>query len=150
MSACRHRAGRRRADRAKTTVEFDNGKFAVAIGDVHATVDPVNGQGANIASYAAFVMGEEIVNAPALDRRFIEKVNWKRQDRVLGAARWTNLMMGPPSEELQMLIGAMSQNRKLCDEFTQNFNAPEAQWDRLSSGPRIRDWIESTSKMAAE
>lgn len=134
----------------KTTVEFDNGKFAVAIGDVHATVDPVNGQGANIASYAAFVMGEEIVNAPALDRRFIEKVNWKRQDRVLGAARWTNLMMGPPSEELQMLIGAMSQNRKLCDEFTQNFNAPEAQWDRLSSGPRIRDWIESTSKMAAE
>ena len=134
----------------KTTVEFDNGKFAVAIGDVHATVDPVNGQGANIASYAAFVMGEEIVNAPALDRRFIEKVNWKRQDRVLGAARWTNLMIGPPSEELQMLIGAMSQNRKLCDEFTQNFNAPEAQWDRLSSGPRIRDWIESTSKMAAE
>ena len=45
----------------KSSVEFDNGKFAVALGDVHVTVDPVNGQGANIASYAAFKMGEEIV-----------------------------------------------------------------------------------------
>jgi hypothetical protein len=129
----------------KSFVEFDNGKFAVAIGDVHVTVDPVNGQGANIASYAAFKMGEEIVNAPVLDRRFIERVDMARNDRCLGAARWTNLMMPPPSEEIQMLLGAMSQNKALCDEFTENFNWPERQWDNLSSPARIRRWIERSS-----
>ena len=43
------------------------------------------GQGANMASYAAFVLGEEIVNADVLDARFCEKVDLKRQDRVLAA-----------------------------------------------------------------
>lgn len=134
----------------KTSVRFDNGKYALAIGDVHCTVDPVNGQGANIASYSAFVVGEEIVNAPVLDSRFIERVDNRRNDRVLGAARWTNLVMAPPSEELQMLLGAMSQNKALCDEFTQNFNAPEEQWERLSSPQRIRHWVESSMALAAE
>ena len=66
------------------------------------------GQGANVASYAAFVLGEEIVSSDVLDARFCEKVDLKRQDRVLAAARWTNLMLQPPSEALGMLIGAMS------------------------------------------
>lgn len=129
----------------KTSVEFDDGKFAVALGDVHVTVDPVNGQGANIASYAAFKMGEAIVDAPVLDRRFIEHVDMARNDRCLSAARWTNLMMPPPSEEIQMMLGAMSQNKALCDEFTENFNWPEKQWDNLSSPARIRAWIERNS-----
>lgn len=129
----------------KTFVEFDDGKFAVALGDVHATVDPVNGQGANIASYAAFKMGEEIVKAPVLDRRFIEHVDLARNDRVLAAARWTNMVMPPPSPDFQMLLGAMSQNAALCNEFTENFNWPERQWDNLSSPARIHAWIERHS-----
>tara|TARA_R110000824_G_scaffold315042_1_gene502001 strand:+ start:23995 stop:25230 length:1236 start_codon:yes stop_codon:yes gene_type:complete len=129
----------------KTSVAFDNGKFAVAVGDVHVTVDPVNGQGANIASYSAFKLAEEIIKAPVLDHRFIERVDMARNDRCLAAARWTNLVMGPPSEEFQMLLGAMSQNAQLCDEFTENFNSPELQWDNLSSPARILDWIERLS-----
>lgn len=126
----------------KTFVDFENGKFAIAVGDVHVTVDPVNGQGANIASYSAFKLGEEIVKAPVLDKRFIERVDMARNDRCLAAARWTNLMMGPPSTEFQMLLGAMSQNSALCNEFTENFNCPEQQWDNLSSPARIKSWID--------
>ncbi len=133
----------------KTCVEFDNGKFAVAVGDVHVTVDPVNGQGANIASWSAFKLGEEIVRAPVLDRRFVERVDLARKDRCLAAARWTNLMMPPPSEEIQMLLGAMSQNKALCDEFTENFNWPERQWDNLGSPARIRAWIERSAQAQA-
>ena len=125
----------------KTFVAFDNGKYAVAVGDTHVTVDPVTGQGANIASWSAFKLGEEIVKAPVLDRRFIERADMARNDRCLAAARWTNLMMPPPSAEVQMLLGAMSQNKALCDEFTENFNWPERQWDILSSADRIRAWI---------
>jgi 2-polyprenyl-6-methoxyphenol hydroxylase-like FAD-dependent oxidoreductase len=124
-----------------SVVEFDGGKCALALGDVHSVVDPMMGQGANVASYAAFVVGEEIVNSDVLDARFCEKVDLKRQDRVLAASRWTNLMLQPPSEALGMLIGAMSQNRALADEFTENFNYPDHQWDRVSSPQRIQAWV---------
>lgn len=124
-----------------TVVEFDGGKCAIALGDVHSVVDPMMGQGANVASYAAFVLGEEIVGADVLDARFCEKVDLKRQDRVLGAARWTNVMLQPPSEALGMLIGTMSQNQALADEFTENFNYPDAQWDRVSTPERIKAFI---------
>ncbi len=97
-----------------TVVEFDGGKCAIALGDVHSIVDPMMGQGANVASYAAFVLGEEIVDSDVLDARFCEKVDLKRQDRVLAASRWTNLMLQPPSEALGMLIGTMSQNQALA------------------------------------
>jgi 2-polyprenyl-6-methoxyphenol hydroxylase-like FAD-dependent oxidoreductase len=127
-----------------TVAEFDGGKCAIALGDVHSVVDPMMGQGANVASYAAFVLGEEIVKADALDARFAEKVDLRRQDRVLGVSRWTNVLLKPPSESLGMLIGTMSQNKKLCDEFTENFNYPEIQWDRIATLQRIRSWIDRT------
>ncbi len=129
-----------------TVVEFDGGKCALALGDVHSVVDPMMGQGANVASYAAFMLGEEIVKSDVLDARFCEKVDLKRQDRVLAAARWTNLMLQPPSEALGMLIGAMSRNRELADEFTENFNYPDRQWDRVSSPQRIEAWLARASE----
>jgi 2-polyprenyl-6-methoxyphenol hydroxylase-like FAD-dependent oxidoreductase len=131
-----------------TVVEFDGGKCAIALGDVHSIVDPMMGQGANVASYAAFVLGEEIVNSDVLDARFCEKVDLKRQDRVLAASRWTNIMLQPPSEALGMLIGTMSQNPALANEFTENFNYPDRQWDRVSTPERIHAWINRMSAPA--
>jgi 2-polyprenyl-6-methoxyphenol hydroxylase-like FAD-dependent oxidoreductase len=128
-----------------TLVEFDDGKCAIALGDVHAIVDPMMGQGANVASYAAFVLGEEIVKADALDARLCETIDLKRQDRVLAASRWTNVMLQPPTEALGMLIGAMSQNQALANEFTENFNYPDRQWDRISTPRRIQAWVERLS-----
>ena len=60
--------------------------------------------------------------------------------------------MAPPSAAPQMLIGAMSRNKALRDEFTENFNAPERQWNNLGSPARIQAWIEraSASAVAAE
>ncbi len=130
-----------------TVVEFGGGKCAIALGDVHSVVDPM-GQGANVASYAAFVLGEEIVNSDVLDARFCEKVDMKRQDRVLAASRWTNIMLQPPSEALGMLIGTMSQNPALANEFTENFNYPDRQWDRVSTAERIHAWIGRMSASA--
>lgn len=124
-----------------TKVALGGGKFAIALGDVQAVVDPLCGQGANMASYAAFVLGEEIVKQSVFDERFCEIVDARRRDRVLGATRWTNMFLQPPSPELMQLIGTMSQDRALCDEFTDNFNRPEEQWNRLASPGRILSWI---------
>lgn len=125
----------------RTTIPLGDGKWAIALGDVHAVVDPLCGQGANVASYAALVLGEEIVRQPVFDERFCEIVDARRRDRVLGATRWTNMFLAPPSPELLQLVGTMSQDRALCDEFTDNFNRPEEQWDRLASPQRILAWL---------
>ena len=124
-----------------TVAEFDDGKCAIALGDVHVVVDPVNGQGANLASYSAFVLGEEIVKSDVLDARFCEKVDLRRQDRILAASRWTNMVLQPPSEAFVAAIVAMAGNKRLCDDFTENFNAPETQWDHLASSQRINAWV---------
>ncbi|MDU6669593.1 MAG: NifB/NifX family molybdenum-iron cluster-binding protein [Bradyrhizobium sp.] len=81
--------------------------------------------------------------------RFVETVDRARENRVLAAARWTNLMLQPPSEAMGRLIFTMAQNRALCDEFTDNFNYPERQWDRLASDRRIHAWIDERTQLAA-
>jgi 2-polyprenyl-6-methoxyphenol hydroxylase-like FAD-dependent oxidoreductase len=134
-------------------VFMDNGKLIIALGDVQSIVDPVLGQGANMASYAALILGEQIVEDDVYDVRFVEKVDARRRDRVLSAMRWTNYMLvslRALAPELLNFIGAISQNRTLADEFTENFNYPEAQWDCFSSPARIESWIRTRLSPAAE
>lgn len=133
----------------RSAVAFDGDRFAIALGDVHAVVDPLMGQGANMASFAAFELGRAIVEAVAFDARFVEAVDRARENRVLAASSWTNLMLRPPSEAMGRLIFSMAQDRALCDEFTDNFNYPERQWDRLASDRRIHAWIDERSRIAA-
>lgn len=133
----------------KTRAALGDGKFAIALGDVQAVVDPLCGQGANMASYGAFVLGEEIVRQSVFDERFCETVDQRRCDRILGATRWTNMFLTPPSPELMQVIGTMSQDRAMCDEFTDNFNRPEDQWNRLASPQRMQAWIAERQAAAA-
>jgi hypothetical protein len=58
-------------------------------------------------------------------------------------------MLQPPSEALGMLIGAMSQNQALADEFTENFNYPDRQWDHIATPGRIHAWIDRLSASPA-
>lgn len=133
----------------QTSVAFDNGRHAIALGDVHSVVDPMMGQGANMASYSAFVLGEAILSADVFDARFCEQVDQAREDRVLAASRWTNLMLQPPTAAVGRLIYTMAENRALCDEFTENFNYPERQWDHLASEARTHAWIDRHLALAA-
>lgn len=126
----------------QTYAQFDNGTFAIAVGDVHSVIDPLTGQGGNMASYAALVLGEHIVREEIYDARFCELVDRERSDRILAAAAWTHSMLIPPTAELDLLFNTMAGNKSLADEFTENFNYPERQWNRLASPARIRAWID--------
>lgn len=128
----------------KTSAVLPGGTVAIALGDLAATVDPVLGQGANMASHAAWILGEEIVAQDVFDARFVEVVDARRRDRVLAASRWTNFMLGalgalPP--EFQAFLGTVSQSRALADEFTDNFNFPEKQWDVFAHPDRVSAWL---------
>jgi 2-polyprenyl-6-methoxyphenol hydroxylase-like FAD-dependent oxidoreductase len=129
--------------------EIANGTFAVALGDFHVTLDPVVGQGANMASHSAWVLADAIAEADVFDSAFCERVDAARLPRLLGTFAWTHFMLRPPSPEFLQFVGTMSQNKALCDEFTQNFNAPERQWENLRTPERILAWIERSARAAS-
>ncbi|HZL55248.1 MAG TPA: styrene monooxygenase/indole monooxygenase family protein [Solirubrobacteraceae bacterium] len=121
-------------------VRLHSGRYAIALGDVHCLVDPVNGQGANSGSYSAWKLGEAILADYAFDERFCRRVAREREAFVLGASDWTNMILNPQPHVVE-LIGAMSQNKALCDAYTQNFNHPDRQWDALASPERTAAFI---------
>ncbi|SBS79695.1 Styrene monooxygenase StyA [uncultured Mycobacterium sp.] len=134
-------------------IKLTNGKTALLLGDAHATVDPVLGQGGNMASYGAHVVGQEIANADHFDERFFAEVDARRANRVLGATRWTNFMLGALNtlpDAFTQFLGAVSQNRGLADTFTDNFNYPEKQWDLFSNPEAVGPWIAENSSVNEE
>lgn len=120
------------------------GAFAFAVGDAHVAVDPLVGQGANAASYSAWVLGEAIVEGGPFDEAFCRRVDERRREFVLGVFDWTNFMLAP-QPHLFDLVGAMSQNKRLCDDFTENFNYPDRQWEHLRSPEETSAYIASFS-----
>ncbi|PXY31335.1 styrene monooxygenase subunit StyA [Prauserella muralis] len=123
-------------------IRLPNGRYTVAVGDVHTVVDPVVGQGANCASYSAWELGQTILADQNFDERFCRKVARRRQDRVQSTSDWTNLMIRtPPPQHLLELLGAMSEHQAVADEFTDNFSYPERQWDVLATPERTRNHL---------
>jgi hypothetical protein len=125
-------------------VQLPGRKYALAVGDVHCVVDPVNGQGANSASYSAWKIGEAIVDDYAFDELFCRRVARSREAFVHGVSDWTNMTLNPEPHMVE-LISAMSQNKALCDMFTNNFNHPDRQWQVVASAERTRAFIASGS-----
>lgn len=116
-------------------------KPVIALGDVHVTMDPCVGQGANVASHGAVTVGEAIMTHDSFDAAFVAQINTQRNPRVHGAFHWTNQHLRPPNPEMVAMILALSRDQALCDEFTNNFNYPERNWQNLQTPESIRAWI---------
>jgi 2-polyprenyl-6-methoxyphenol hydroxylase-like FAD-dependent oxidoreductase len=121
-------------------VRLDSGTFALAMGDAHCVVDPVNGQGANSASYSAWVIGHAILDDLAFDEQFCRRVAREREAFVHGVSDWTNMILNPEPHVVGLLI-AMAQSKPLCDAYTQNFNHPDRQWDTVATPERTAAFI---------
>jgi 2-polyprenyl-6-methoxyphenol hydroxylase-like FAD-dependent oxidoreductase len=134
-------------------IKLANGATALLLGDAHATVDPVLGQGANMASYAAHVLGHQIMSTDVFDDDFFAQVDARRANRVLGATRWTNFMLTALNtlpDAFTHFLGAIAQNRGLADKFTDNFNYPEKQWELFSNPDNAAPWIAENSSSGQE
>jgi hypothetical protein len=121
-------------------IRLDCGTFALAMGDAHCVVDPVNGQGANSASYSAWVIGHAILDDLALDEHFCRRVAREREAFVCGVSDWTNMILNPEPHVVGLLM-AMAQSKALCDAYTQNFNHPDRQWDAVATPQRTAAFI---------
>ena len=121
-------------------VRLESGTFALAMGDAHCVVDPVNGQGANSASYSAWVIGHAIVEDLAFDEQFCRRVAREREAFVHGVSDWTNMTLNPEPHMVGLLM-AMAAHKSLCDAFTNNFNHPDRQWDTVATPERTAAFI---------
>ncbi|WP_425840850.1 styrene monooxygenase/indole monooxygenase family protein [Streptomyces fractus] len=121
--------------------QLPSGRYALALGDAHITVDPIVGQGANAASYSAQVVADAIAEDLAFDELFCRRVAQRRAEVVLGAARWSELMVRPPAEHILELLGAMSTHKSAADEFTDNFGYPDRQWSVVATPERTHAFL---------
>jgi Styrene monooxygenase A putative substrate binding domain len=127
---------------------LDSGVYAIAVGDAHTVVDPLVGQGANSASYSAWTIGEAIIADQVYDERFCHRVARNREEFVHSVSDWTNLMLAQPPHVLEF-IGALAQDKRLCDEFTTNFNHPDRQVEVLATPERMHSYLARRSGVVA-
>ena len=100
----------------------------MAIGDVRVTVDPVTGAGANLASFGAWTLAEQIVaHDGPFDEAFAVAYEETVMPRTKATVGFNNLVLQPPDYFVGLLL-EMAGNRSLCDEFTEGFCDPEHLW----------------------
>jgi 2-polyprenyl-6-methoxyphenol hydroxylase-like FAD-dependent oxidoreductase len=126
----------------QSCAKLDGGTFAIAFGDAHVQMDPVVGLGANAASLSAFVLGEAIAEGGPYDEAFCRRVDERRLPGVMAHFDFTNFMLAP-QPHLADVVGAMSQNPALADEFTDNFTDPARHLDYLASPEATAAYLEA-------
>ncbi|MGE0485324.1 MAG: styrene monooxygenase/indole monooxygenase family protein [Gammaproteobacteria bacterium] len=108
--------------------EASDGRYAIAIGDLRCTQDPLTGQGANLASRGACALAAHILDSDGVfDRAFCEAYEQKVRYIVAGTVGFNNAMLDP-APHTQRFLGAMAGNPALCTDFSSRFAAPHTIW----------------------
>jgi hypothetical protein len=110
-----------------------NGKFAMALGDIHILNDPIIAQGANTASRCAWLLGEALLEDRPLDEAFCRETESRLWEAGRAATEWTNMTLQPPPPYVIDLFVEAAQNMALADELVENFNAPDRNWEIFGS-----------------
>jgi 2-polyprenyl-6-methoxyphenol hydroxylase-like FAD-dependent oxidoreductase len=126
---------------------LSNGKYALAIGDVHVLNDPILGQGANAASYAAWIAGEAIEQVARrggrYDERFCRAVEARIWEYARPVTEWTNAALHPPAPHVLEVFKAAARSKEIADEVIDNFNAPARNWAIFESPESASAYLES-------
>jgi hypothetical protein len=102
-----------------------NGKFAMALGDMHILNDPIIAQGANGASRCAWLLGEILLEDRWFDENFCRETEQQLWRAARAATEWTNMVLQPAPPHVIELFMAAQNNKALADELIENFNTPE-------------------------
>ncbi|MBF6573542.1 styrene monooxygenase/indole monooxygenase family protein [Nocardia farcinica] len=120
--------------------EIEDGVYALALGDAHVVVDPVNGQGANIAAYSAAVVAHYCGPDVVYDELFCREVARAREAVLVGASEWTNLTLAQ-HPRIERVLRAAARDPQLADRFTDNFDHPDRQWEVLATDRRAERFL---------
>ena len=130
--------------------QLAGGRFAVAIGDVRAVVDPIVGQGANTASQSAWLLGDEILAGGPFDEAFCNRVEARIWEYARPATEWTNATLQPPPQHAIDVFVAAAQNQAIADEIASNFNAPARNWAIFESPEGAQAFLARSSTSSAK
>ncbi|MCC3332212.1 styrene monooxygenase/indole monooxygenase family protein [Nocardia abscessus] len=119
---------------------IEHGVYALALGDAHVVVDPVMGQGANIAAYSAAVVASHCGPDVVYDELFCTQVARTREAVLIGASQWTNLTL-EQHPRIERVLRAAARNSLLANTFTDNFDHPDRQWEALATDQRADRFI---------
>jgi hypothetical protein len=123
-------------------VRLQSGRYALAVGDCHTAVDPIMGQGANAASYSAFVTGQAIISETVYDEVFCKRVANLREEMVLAATLVTNMYLEFP-DHLRTLQAACVRDQAIADSVAAAFADPREMWRIVATGERVDAFIKS-------
>lgn len=114
-------------------IRLDNGRYVVALGDAHVVNDPIIGQGANTAVYAAWTLGAAIRETRTYDEVFCREVERRVWAFTGPVTAGTNARLGPPQPHLLQVLLAAARDQVVADGYAWGFNHPDRFWSAMAS-----------------
>jgi flavin-dependent dehydrogenase len=123
--------------------QLENGRWVLALGDVHTVNDPLLGQGSNSASATAFLVGDAVVEDPfGFDEAWCARVADRMWERAGAAVAFTNtLLQVPPAPQVVELLAAASQSQEIAETVGEFFGDPKLARNVLATPERTRTAI---------
>jgi hypothetical protein len=123
--------------------QLDNGRWVMALGDVHTVNDPLLGQGSNSASACAFILGDAIVEDPFdFDEVWCERVAARMWERASGAVGFTNtLLQVPPAPQVVEVLATAAFSEEMAETVGSFFGNPVRARNVLATPARTRNAI---------
>lgn len=123
--------------------QLDNGRWVLALGDVHTVNDPLLGQGSNSASACAFILGDAIIQDPFdFDEVWCERVAGRMWERASAAVGFTNtLLQVPPAPQVVELLATASNSEEMAETVGSFFSDPTLARNVLATPARTRNAI---------
>jgi hypothetical protein len=123
--------------------QLDNGRWVLAVGDVHTVNDPLLGQGANSASACAFIVGDAIVeDSFDFDEAWCARVAERMWARAGAAVGFTNTLLEvPPPPQVVEVLATASQSQAMAETVGEFFGYPQRAWNVLATPTRTRNAI---------
>lgn len=114
-----------------------NNTLILGCGDSVILNDPVTGQGANTTSFCAEQLYHIILDYEEFpwDLDMGEQYWLKIKEYAMKVTKWTNAMMGPPSEAFSEILGGAMNHQQLADDFVNLFHNPIAAHDAFFNVP---------------
>ncbi len=143
-------AGRFAPTVRKPVCKLPSGNFALGMGDVVLTNDPITGQGSNTASKAAAIYMKRIAEHgdKPFDAQWMQEtfdIFWNYAQWVV---RWTNSLLVPPAPQVLQLMGAASQVPPLARRIANGFNNPPDYAPWWFDAAKAQDVIKSLARAA--
>jgi hypothetical protein len=114
-------------------VELRRGVYALAIGDAHVLNDPIVGQGANAASFAAWTAAQAILEGGPFDADFCRRVHERNWPYLRAVTEWSNASLEAPAPHVTDIFHAAAGRQDVADAIAANFADPPAAWAAFGS-----------------